>query len=516
MRKLLILLLVSLCFISGCSGKASQVTLLYTTDTHGRVASDKDIIGMDLIAAVKRDTPNSLLVDAGDYLQGNPTVNLTKGENSVRLMKMAGYYAATLGNHEFDFGKEVLQARIAEAAAEPNPFYMLSANILNEDGTYFTKPYVVTKVGGLKIGFFGLTTEETPVQTHPRNVHGLVFTDVLKTAEKMAQTLRAEGCDVVVALTHVGTEGVLGVKSTDIAAKVDGLDVVIDGHSHVELNETMPNGVLVVSSGAHAKALGKLVITRKASGAPLEKRNALLRKADVENVTPDPAVAESLKQIQKEQEALLSQVVGRTPVDLDAEREHIRAQSTNFGNLGTDAVRYMTKADITLINGGGIRRSIAKGDITKGDIIAAIPFADAVLTKEVTGAQLKEILEHGFRGLPNENGGFPQLSGLKVVVDAAKPAGSRVLSMKLDNGKSISPNGKYILAVTDFVGSGGDGYPVLAALPIIKQFMAPDAAMENYLKELGEKAFANIDAKRITIRNAQKMSALFDYFLNAA
>ncbi len=500
--------------LCGCGKSASQATLFYTTDTHGRLNSTVDSIGIDRIAAVKKDTPDSILVDAGDYLQGNPSVNLTQGKDAVRLMKMAGYYAAALGNHEFDFGQEALRARIEEAEAKPDPLYILSANVLNADGSPFTRPSVVRSEGGLKIGFFGLTTGETAVQTHPRNIQGVVFADVLQAAARMAETLRSLSCDVVVALAHVGTEGTANVKSTDIAAKVSGIDVVIDGHSHVVLQEIMPNGTLVVSSGAHAKALGKLVLTRQGPpGSALEKSNTLLLRADFVNVEPDHAVAEALLLIKKEQDVLLARVVGTTPVDLEAERVIIRTRETNFGNLCSDALRHMTGADVAIINGGGIRHSIAKGNISKGDIIAAIPFADAVQTKEVSGAQLLEILEHGFRGLPGEYGGFPQISGLRVTVDTTKPAGKRIVSAALSNGKHIAPHQKYTLAVSDFLATGGDGYPVLDKLPIVRQFLSPDTALEMYLKDLGPKAFDSIGAGRITIRRGQKLSLLPDRLL---
>lgn len=508
MRKyIFLIMLIALCFLAGCAGPAQQVTLLYTTDTHGRLSSDNEIIGLDRIAAVKKATPDSLLVDAGDYLQGNPAVNLTKGQDAVRLMKMAGYQAAVLGNHEFDFGQEILKIRIAEAEAGPNPLYLISANILNADGTPFARQAVSMVIDGLKIGFFGLTTTETAVQTHPRNVEGLVFMDVLQSAAAMAQRLRAEGCDMIVALTHVGTVDVMGTKSRDIALQVSGIDVIIDGHSHVELNETLPNGTLLVSSGAHARALGKIVLTRQ-PGSGLAKSNTLLRPADMAGIEPDTTVASALAGIQQEQAALLAQVIGYSPVDLDAEREHIRTRETNFGNLCTDALRNMTGADIAIINGGGIRRSITKGEISKADVIAAIPFADAVLTKSVTGEQLLEILEHAFQGLPAENGGFAQISGLRLTVDIAKPAGKRVISARLDDGRPLVAGQTYTLAVSDFLASGGDGYPVLAKLPALRLFMPPDALLESYLNQMGPKAFEGIKPGRITIRQNPNVSVL--------
>ena len=498
-------ILVSLCLPLAVFGRENQVTLLYTTDTHGRLIAGADIIGMGTIASLKKQTPNALLVDAGDYLQGNPLVNMSQGDNAVRLMKLAGYDAATLGNHEFDFGLDPLRARIAEAASSPRPFLMLSANILKADGTPFTRPAAVFTVNGLKIGVFGLTTEETMVQTHPKNVAGLTFANLVSAAQKTADELRSQGCDVVVALAHVGTEGVIGTKSTDIAAQTKGIDVIIDGHTHVVAEQTLPNGTTVISSGAHAKQVGSLTITRSAGpGSALEKKNVLLKKADMADIAPDPAVSELLAKMQAAQESQLAEVIGIAEADLEAERALIRTQETNFGDLCTDALLHMTKADIAIINGGGIRRSVKKGPITKGDVIAAIPFADAVLTKNVTGRQLVEILEYGLRGLPQENGGFPQVSGLRLIVDAAKPAGDRIVAIYQSNGVPIGMDKTYVLAVTDFLAQGGDGYPVLPALPVIKQWMPPDSALIDFLREKGTGDYVGPTKPRLELRNIPK------------
>ena len=498
-------ILICLFLSPGASARENQVTLLYTTDTHGRLIAGPDIIGMDAIAALKKNTPNSLLLDAGDYLQGNPLVNLGQGKNAVELMKLTGYDAAALGNHEFDFGLDVLRTRMAEASARPHPFLMLSANILNADGTPFALPSAVFTINGLKIGLFGLTTGETVVQTHPKNVVGLTFADVTVSAQKTADELRAQGCDVVVALAHVGTDGVIGTKSTDIAARTKGIDVIIDGHTHVVTEQTLPGGALVVSSGAHAKQVGSLTITRAGGpGSALGKQNVFLKKADLAGIAPDPAVSERLAAMQAEQKTLLAEVVGLAETDLEAERVLIRTQETNFGDLCTDALVHMTKADIAIINGGGIRQSIKKGPVTRGDIIAAIPFADAVVTKEVTGKQLMVILEHALRGLPEENGGFPQVSGLHLIVDAAKPAGERIVAIRQSNGTPIGMEKTYVLAVTDFLAQGGDGYPILSSLPIIKQWMPPDIALVNYLKEKGTGDYVGPTKPRLELRNIPK------------
>ncbi len=495
-------LLLLLVFLGAC---AREATVFYTSDTHGRLASDSATIGMDTVAALRKSVPGALLVDAGDFLQGNPTVNLSQGKDAVRLMKMAGYQAAALGNHEFDYGLETLEERMAEAAAEPRPLLFLSANVLRADGKPLARTAAVFSSGGLKIGIFGLTTEETAVQSHPRNTQGLLFADVLETARQMAHFLRGQGCDVVVALAHVGTEGTMGVKSTDIAAQVPDIDVIIDGHSHVVLEQRAPGGGLVVSGGAHNQHVGRLVLTRAsrpagASGENLTVQNTLLGKADVASVTPDPDVAAAIAQVLAERADVLARVVGRTPVDLNAERAAVRTGGTNFGNLCADALLFATGADAAIVNGGNLRASIKAGPITRGDLIAALPFGDAVLTKRVSGAQLREILEHGLARLPEENGGFPQVGGLKMTVDGARPAGRRITALTLANGKAVSAKGMYTLAVSDFLAAGGDGYPVLAGLPVQRAFLSPDALLLEYINARGDAAFKNIAASRITVR----------------
>ncbi len=500
-----ILLLCLLClplFFAACAQKTREATLLYTTDVHGRIVSGDKAIGMDTIAAVHAATPGSLLVDAGDYLQGNPIVNLSQGKTAIEVMKMAGYFAAAVGNHEFDFGRETLLLRSAEAKAGPNPLHLLSANVLTPEGAPVVEPAAVATVNGLKIGLFGLTTPETAVQTHPRHVDGLTFADPVDTAKAMTAMLRGRGCDLVVALVHLGTLDVTGLKSTDLADRVPGLDIIVDGHSHAVVEYVSPvTGVLVVSSGAHAQNLGKLEIKPpRAAGEKPQTRNTLLQKTDLAGVTPDAKIGQKLAAVLAEQEAILSERIADSPVDLDAERTRIRSRETNFGSLCADALLYVSGADMAVVNGGGIRRSIAKGPVTMGDVVAALPFSDATITKKVTGAQLKEILEFGFRDTPVENGGFPQISGLRVTVAPENPAGRKVVSLTRTDGTPVDMNRTYELAVSDFLAQGGDGYPVLARLPVLKLFPSPDQALLQYLRDKGAEAFTPLDKPRIVLR----------------
>ncbi len=486
--------------LSACGQKADQVTILYTADTHGQLAGTEQSTGIDVIAAVREGTPNSLLLDAGDFTHGNVFVNLSEGKHAVTLMKMAGYFAAALGNHEFDFGQAALQARVAEALAGPRPMHILSANVLKADGSPLVEPAVITTVNGLKIGIFGLTTQETATQSHADSVRGLVFADVKTTAANMSKMLRGQGCDLVIALSHVGSESSKWASSTEIADQVPGIDVIIDGHSHVKLDYTAPNGTLVVSSGERAHNLGKLELTFDRGTNTLKKQNMLLKPQDVANVAPDAAVRAELLALREQNTAIMAAVVAHSELYLEGGRALVRTQETALGSLCADSLAWASGAEIAIINGGSIRASIKQGPVTFGAVADAFPFGGDNVTKKVTGAQLKEILEHAYSKLPKEDGGFAQISGLRVTLDLKKPTGQRVVSLALPDNKPVAPHKTYTLALGDFLALGGDGYPVLKELPMEKSFPPTSEIFTRYLSQ-GKGIFAKLNGQRIIIKN---------------
>ena len=488
---LLLLLLVAVS--ASYAGVPGEFAIIYTTDMHGHIATDDETIGLDVIAAIKKSIPGAILLDAGDFLHGVPIATLTQGHDIVELMKRAGYAATAVGNHEFDYGWSVLAERAQEASASPRVMRMLAANVDREDGEPLFELWTILETNGLKIGFFGVTTLDTAYQSLPSAVEGIAFRDPIETARRSVASLKRMGCDVVVALAHIETG-----ESLEMARIVDGLDIVIGGHSHVVVDEFV-NGAAVISSGCHGKNIGVFEVRRDEKGV-YRTTNRIFSKAETVQVEPDIFLAMRIGMIRDEQAKLLSQVVGHTDVNLDGEREHIRTRETNLGNLAADALMAATGADMAIVNGGTIRATIPAGGITKGHILTTFPFSNIAMSKVVTGAQLRDILEAAFSRLPVDDGRFPQIAGLRVTVDRTREPGDRVRRIELQSGALFSDfdeSARYTLGVNDFLAEGGDGYPHLKDLPIARQTMSMEEAFLSYIAEHGTAGYASAEPARI-------------------
>ncbi|MCF0148645.1 MAG: 5'-nucleotidase C-terminal domain-containing protein, partial [Clostridium sp.] len=464
-----------------------EITLFHTNDTHGRVKVDKDTIGIDVISQIKKNTPNSLLLDAGDTLHGLPFATLKKGADIINLMKLAGYDAMTPGNHDFNYGYERL-VELAELAKEgEDGFPIISANTFNKNDSLIDKN-IIKEVDGVKIGIFGLSTEETAYKTNPNNVIGITFRDPIAAAKEQVNELKEKGADIIIALAHIGLDESSQVVATMIADSVDGIDVIIDGHSHSTLKEgiTTKNGTLIVSTGEYEKSLGKVVITLDNTSKNLiSKKASLITKDDTLNFEADSIVTNKIKEIDEEQNEFLSRVVGNSKVNLEGSRELSRTHETNLGNLITDAMINETGAEIAITNGGGIRDSINVGEITKGEIVKVLPFGNYIVTKALKGAQIKEILEHGIKAYPSSAGHFPQVSGLSFVFDESREVGNRIVGITI-NGKPIDMDKVYVVATNDFMAVGGDEYPNFSKVPTLNEYKSLEEALESYINEIGD------------------------------
>ena len=484
----------------------TTITILHTNDSHGRVKADSSVIGIDTISAIKKSISNSLLVDAGDTLHGLPFATLNKGADIVNLMKLSGYDLMTPGNHDFNYGYERLLELAALAEEGENGFEIISANVL-KDNESLLKSNSIKEIDGIKVGFFGLTTPETAYKTNPNNVIGIEFFDPIESAKKQVASLKAQGADIVIALAHVGTDESSEVQSTMIAEAVEGIDVIIDGHSHTvfENGYEAANNTLIVSTGEYEGNLGKLslVVDRETKKIKV-KTASLINKEEALTYTPESTVTDAIKAIDNEQLEILSEVVGNSLVKLDGERGNVRTKETNLANLITDAMLYETEADIAITNGGGIRSSIDEGEITRGEIISVLPFGNFIVTKYLTGSQIKEVLEHGVRVYPESLGGFTQVGGLKFIFDDTKPAGERVVKITV-NGENIDMNKRYLVATNDFLAAGGDEYPCFGDVATENEFRALDEALASYIESLGK---VNYEVEgRITIDTLENIEA---------
>ena len=258
------------------------------------------------------------------------------------------------------------------------------------------------------------------------------------------------------------------------------MDTVIQ---HLKNGEKV-NDTLLVSTGEYLSNLGKVEIELDENNEVVNATASLISKEEASKVTPDAKVAAKIAEIDKAQGEVLSEVIGKNTIELDGERNSVRFGETNLGNLITDAMMDETGADLAITNGGGIRASIKVGDITKGDVVSVLPFGNFVVTKQLTGAQIKEVLEFGVRSYGESLGGFPHVAGIKFVVDPSKPVGDRIISLTI-NGEALDMNKTYTVATNDFTAAGGDDYPCFSDVPTINEYSSLEEILANFIKTLG-------------------------------
>jgi len=462
----------------------TKITLLHTNDTHARVEEGSAEIGFAKISTLvqqhKANNPNTLLLDAGDTFHGTTFATLLRGESIAQLMNNVGYDAMTAGNHDFNYGYE----RLLEIE-DMLTFPLVSANVKNADGTRLFEPYIIKEVDGIKLGIFGLATPETTYKTHPNNVEGLLFTDPAVEAKAMVAELTGK-VDAIIAVTHLGIDESSTDTSIKVAMAAPGIDLIVDGHSHSTLVEGMQGGedTLIVSAGEYTKNLGVVELIFDANKKLVSKKAHLTTKEETAQVEPDPAILNVIRLVKESQATVLAEVVGETAVKLDGERELVRVGETNLGNLITDAMLEVSGADVAITNGGGIRASINPGKITKNDIITVLPFGNYIVTKRISGANIKAALEKGTDAYPESKGAFPHVGGMTFKIDLNKPAGDRVQAIMIQ-GKAIDLEKQYLLATNDFMAAGGDEYTMFREEAIVNEFPALDEALISYIQQLG-------------------------------
>lgn len=485
---------------SDVTEELADVTILYTTDAHGHIVTDEETIGLDIIAGIKDVTPDSILVDSGDFLAGQPIATLTEGKDIVALMKMAGYSAAAVGNHEFDYGISVLKERIGEAEEKPDATHILSANLFDNESNALTDTWIVQEVNGIKIGMFGITTKETESVIPVKTAESITLTDEVGAAKEAVEALKNENCDLIVGIVHAGTDSTATTKSTDIAEQVEGIDVLIDGHSHAIVDEKAENekGTIIVSSGEYGYQVGVLKLTvNKKSRSVSNYENSLITREEADAFKPNQAVADEIEKIVLEQDTILNEVVASTEVSLIGEKETIRTQETNLGNLCADATMNATGADIGLSNAGNIRATIEAGDITRGDILTVLPYGNQIVTKSLTGSQLMEVIEHSLSMLPEADGRFLQMAGICIVVNSDNPKGEKLVSIVRADGSPIMPDELYIVAVNDYIADGGDDFTVFQDVPVIEYYGTEDQIVLDYINEYGTQSYGEGEPSRI-------------------
>ncbi|MFJ6324943.1 MULTISPECIES: 5'-nucleotidase C-terminal domain-containing protein [unclassified Rhizobium] len=415
---------------------------------------------------------NVVVLDAGDNFQGSLFYTTYKGAAEVEFLNDMKIDAMTVGNHEFDDGEGPLAAFLDKAQ-----FPVVTANLVIDDQSKLgnrIKKSIVLDIGGQKIGIVGAVTTETPELASP-GPH-VKITDDAAAISAEVDALKSQGVNKIIALTHVGYP-----RDVEKIAKIAGVSVVVGGHSHTLLSNTDPKAagpyptmvdnpagykVPVVQAASYSKYLGDLVVTFDDNGAVKEaKGDPILLDASIK---PDPTILARVQEMAKPIEELRKKVIGNSQGPIEGAREICRVQECPMGNLVADAMLDRTKAQgisIAIQNGGGLRASIAAGDVSMGDVLTVLPFQNTVATFQLTGADVKAALENGLSQIDDGAGRFPQVAGLKYSFDKSKPAGSRLVSVEVQEGtefKPIDPEKTYGVVSNNYMRAGGDGYTVFA------------------------------------------------------
>lgn len=434
-----------------------ELKILHVNDTHGHIipyiensiSTQVPVSGADHMAKMienerAANPDGTIVLSAGDMFQGTPVSNIFRGKPVIEIMNYLKFDAMALGNHEFDWGQDVLHGIISSAA-----FPVLSANISRKDGKPFegAKPYVIIERKGLSIAIIGLTTPEAPVTSKPGNLVGLSFARPADIMPRLVKEVRAKGAALVIVLSHIGLNA-----DKELAKAVRGIDIIVGGHSHTVVPDPVnQSGTIVVQAGSNGLYLGVLDIlfdpAKKEVTGYTEKNELELVSAGPEDKT-DRAVAQIVDSYEKKVREEFSKVIGMAALDLLRQP----AAESNLGDLITDAMRESSGAQIAFYNGGGIRTDLLKGPITLESVYTVLPFDNDIVTMDLTGKQIKQLLEKS-----GNRDKILQVSGMTVQYDRTKPAGSRVVSMQIA-GKTLSPNAVYRVAINDFLAAGGDQF----------------------------------------------------------
>jgi len=479
MRRFMFLLMAA--SFATAAAKPITLTILHTDDLHGHlepVTVGKGSYGgyarqMTLIQRFRKTDPNPIVLSGGDTFQGTLYFNVYSGLADLAFMNAMGYQGMAVGNHEFDNGPEPLSVFVRNAS-----FPVLAANLdLSQEPLLkdLIKPHAVLNVAGEKVGLIGAVTPDLPMIASPGpNVKMLELKTSLNNSVK---ALTDMGVNKIILLSHLGY-----TLEKDVAATVPGIDVIVGGHSHTLLgtfnNPDFPpsegpyptvipnpdgNRTLIVAAWEWGKVLGRIKVSFDNDGRVVSWRDANPIIVDA-SIPEDPVGRSLVAAFQAPIASLKKQVVGTTETGLNGAREIVRKRESTMANVLADASLDAARkagAELALVNGGGVRSSIDQGPITFEEAITVQPFGNTLVVMDLTGAEIKQALEHGVATWSESKGQFLHVSsGVSYTFDLSRPAGQRVTTVTL-NGQPIDPAKTYRVATNNFIASGGDAFDVL-------------------------------------------------------
>ncbi len=536
---ILLALIMSFCMIclAGCSQNNSpddadaaadeaaatgDIVVLFTSDVHCGVDQGWGYAGLQQIRnTLESKGDQVLLVDDGDAIQGEAIGTLSSGKAVAELMSKAGYDVAIPGNHEFDYGME----NFLEIAGN-STFPYICCNLM-KDGETVLEPYMIFDKGGKKIAFIGVTTPRTITSSTPKyfqDENGNFIYDFLQAdktgqavydaIQKSADNARAEGADYVILLGHLGMYA--ADKPWDyasVAANTSGIDAILDGHSHDSDQVTVKNkdGAEIPRSacGTKMKSIGWLRISGEDGSLTTGLYNWSNDVSATELLGLDNDMSKAVAAAMEDVDKQLAVVIGKTTVDLtifDPKTKNddgqpvrlVRRAETNLADLVADAYRDQTGADVSIVGGGTVRADIPAGDITRGDVLSVMPFTEDLCVCEVTGQQILDALEWGVHKMPDEFGGFMQVSGMSYEIDTSIPSSCtsdenglfagvdgerRVKNVKVGD-EPIDPAATYTLASDKYhITEQGDGFTMFSEEDVVRTVMVDNESAMKYIEE---------------------------------
>ncbi|MGD8814349.1 MAG: 5'-nucleotidase C-terminal domain-containing protein [Anaerolineales bacterium] len=512
------------------------VTIVSTNDFHGALIgrvhswSHGDVVGSadyltGYINIVRQENPGGVLwLDAGDAMQGTLISNYFFGASTIEVFNAAGVDAMAVGNHEFDWGQEVLQNRYDQADF---PFLGTNVFFAKQHGNpnrghggrpHWVKPYKVLEANGIEVGVIGVANPETPSITNPVNVSNLVFLDPVEQVEEVLPEVERDGATMVVVLAHIGgywPDFEEGIKDLACGLDPDRVDLIVSGHTHSRIDDVIC-GIPVVQAYSSGTAFARVdftvdegsgeVVSYEMNYSPTSTYQtyygnpARYQRWDTGEwvqVVPDPVITALVDEFNAEIDAIKNEVVGEATT---AVTRNYRYES-EMGDWVTDIMAaYDPSIDFAFTNSGGLRADIDAGEVTFGEIFEALPFDNTLVVVELDGAEVRQVLEEGITG----DHGLIQVSGLQFTFDYDEPVGSRIMGDVIDlaTGLPLDPGTTYYVAVNDFMAAGGDDYLTLASNPqtnsyeLVRDlvvdwvranspFTPPDPAIEQRITALG-------------------------------
>jgi len=459
---------------AGPASEETKLTILHTNDIHGHLTAwtgwegdlkDKTIGGLGrlagAIAVERKEATDALLLDAGDLLGDSMIADLTQGKSMVEALNFLGYDAMSIGNHEPDFGTDVLRQRMKDAS-----FTILAANVIErQSGKPFATPYIIKEVSGVSVGILGLAYPKTPWTTAAKNVAEVEFQDPVAVVLHYLPKLRQDGAGLIVLLSHLGLGG-----DKALAKMVSGIDVIVGGHSHNRMQAAEKVGdTLIVQAGAHGSDLGRLELTLVEG--KITSHTCTLTLLDHDKVKTDETAEAFLKSLLEPHQAEADQVIGKTDSwlvraqTLAGQEARKRDEESPIDSLFADVLCQQTGADVALLPGVGYGVAIPIGVITAAQLRQMVPHEGRVITMRLTGEQIINVLEQAIENVFTDDpavkvGGMIQVGGLRFCYDPTLLKGQRVLRVEMPQDRWNSMD-KYTVATNSMMAGGGHNYQAL-------------------------------------------------------